>query len=81
MNWKPYPEHAVVRIRVSKRDDQGRGVAAGALGTIVHVYPTRPDEQPAYIIEVVLADARGVQVDAHIFDALHEELAPVARMP
>jgi hypothetical protein len=71
---KPYPEHAVVRTLVAKADEQSRAVPAGAIGTIVHVHPTPPSESPAYTVEVVLRDKLGAQMDAHLFDARHEEL-------
>lgn len=69
-----YPEHSVVRILTPKTDDRGRTVKAGATGTIVHVYPTKPSESPAYIVEVVPGDAKGTPKEAHVFDARHEEV-------
>ncbi len=69
-----YAEHSVVRTRISKTDDKGRPVAAGMQGAIVHVYPTQPDERPAYIVEAIIIDAQGVPSDSYIFDALHDQL-------
>jgi hypothetical protein len=43
-------------------------------GTIVHVYPTLPDERPAYIVEVIIIDAQGTPSDSYVFDALHDQL-------
>ena len=71
---QPYPEHTVVRISVDKVDDRKRPVKAGAIGTIVHVHPRAPLDSQAYMIEVVLTDKQGVQKDAHLFDARHDEL-------
>lgn len=70
----PYPEHGVVRTLVAKADQHGRPVKAGTVGTIVHVYPTERYQAPAYTVEVVLEDGKGMQRDAHLFDARHEEL-------
>lgn len=70
----PLVEYALVRTRIEKEDDQRRLVAAGAIGTIVHAHETKPDDEPAYVVEVVITDARGVQVDAHLIDALASEL-------
>ncbi len=79
-SFTPYQEHSVVRTLVQKTDDQGRVVESGAEGTIVHVHPTSTSEPPAYIVEVVLTDERGVQDDAHIFDARHDELEIITRL-
>lgn len=65
-----FPEHSVVRTRVDLIDDQGRPVPAGSRGAVVHVYA--PGQ--AYVVEVVLVDADGVQRDAHLFDAQHDQL-------
>jgi hypothetical protein len=73
-NTKAYEEHSVVRFRVGKTDDKGRAVAAGATGTIVHVYPVPPTKEPAYVIEITLFDAQGVHNDSHLIDARHSEL-------
>jgi hypothetical protein len=54
----------VVRLRVPKVEDQGRTVAAGSSGAVVHVYAGEP---PSYLVEVVIADAAGMQTDAHLF--------------
>jgi hypothetical protein len=69
-----YAEYSVVRTRISKTDDKGRPVAAGMKGTIVHVYPTLPDDRPAYIVEVIIIDAQGTPSDSYIFDAFHDQL-------
>jgi hypothetical protein len=73
-NTRAYEEHSVVRLRVAKTDDKGRPVAAGATGTIVHVYLVPPTKEPAYIIEITLLDTQGVASDSHLFDAHHSEL-------
>ncbi len=70
----PHPAHSVVRTLIPKRDDRGRTVKAGATGTIVHVYPTKPSESPLYVVEVVRIDAKADPKDASVFDARHEEL-------
>ena len=70
----PYPEHGVVRTLIAKVDQRGRPVKAGAMGAIVHVYPTERSQAPVYIVEVVLTEGKGMQRDAHLFDARHEEL-------
>ena len=76
-NPAAYPELSVVRLRVAKTDDQGRSVAAGATGTIVHVHPVPPKEEPAYIVEVVRFDAQGVHHDSHLIDARQSEIEKV----
>jgi hypothetical protein len=70
----PYEEFSRVRLRVPKVDDKGRAVAAGTEGAIVHVHPVPAGAAPAYVVEVVLVDDRGLQCDAHLFDAGHSEL-------
>lgn len=70
----PLPELSVVRLRADTTGDRGRLVPVGAVGTIVHVHTTSPGASPAYIVEVVIADATGSQIDAHLFDATDEEL-------
>jgi hypothetical protein len=61
-------------VRVPKVDDKGRSVGAGAEGVIVHVYPVPAGKPPAYIVEVILFDEKGVHNDSHFFDALHSEV-------
>ncbi len=73
---QPYNEYLMVRTRVPKADDKGRAVAVGSRGAIVHVYQTKPDETPAYIVEVVIIDENGMQRDALVFDVLHDEVEP-----
>ena len=70
----PYSEYSVVRTRVPKQDDKRRQVATGSEGVIAHVHQTKDGQSPGYIVEVVIADERGMQSEAHIFDALHDDL-------
>jgi hypothetical protein len=70
------PELSVVRLLVEKVDDAGRAVPAGSVGAIVHVHDTRTGTPSAYIVEVVISDASGAQVDAHILDVTGNEIEP-----
>jgi hypothetical protein len=72
----PLPELSVVRLLVEKVDDAGRAVPAGSVGAIVHVHDTRTGTPSAYIVEVVISDASGAQVDAHILDVTGNEIEP-----
>jgi hypothetical protein len=74
------PEHAVVPTLVPKIDDRGRAVPVGSKGTVVHVFPVRNGETPAYVIEVVLLGADGMHNDAHIFDAFGSRAIPVGSL-
>jgi uncharacterized RDD family membrane protein YckC len=69
-------EHAVVRLLVPKVDDAGRPVAAGSVGVIVHVHATRRGRPVAYLVEVVVSDGAGMQVDAHLVDVGAHEVGP-----
>jgi len=73
----PFEEFSRVRLRIPKIDDKGRPVAAGTEGVIVLLHVVPPGQAPAYVVEVIIADARGLQCDAHLFDALHPELEAV----
>jgi hypothetical protein len=46
------------------------------VGAVVHVHEVPMGAVPAYMIEVVIADAAGMQVDAHLVDASGDELEP-----
>ena len=54
--------------------DKGHLAAASSPGTIVHIYEVKQGNEPAYNFEVIIQGPNGMQVDAHIFDALHHEL-------
>ena len=73
-NPAPLKEHSCVRVRVPKVDDKGRSVAVGAEGVIVHIHEVPAGQPPAYIVEVILFDKKGVHNDSHLFDALHSEV-------
>ncbi|MFO0667194.1 MAG: hypothetical protein U0174_24795 [Polyangiaceae bacterium] len=70
----PFPELSVVRLKVTKTDDKGRSVVAGTRGAIVHVHSVPDGAEPTYIVEVVISDHAGMQVDANIIDVSHDEL-------
>jgi len=74
---RPYEELSVVRLRVSKTDDKGRLVAAGAEGTIVHVPRLPPEREPGYIVEILLFNTQGVHDDSHLIDVWHSEIEKI----
>jgi hypothetical protein len=71
---KAYEALSVVRLRIPMTDDQGRAVAAGSKGAIVHVHPASPPQEPAYIVEIILFNAQGIHDDSHLVEARHSQV-------
>jgi len=76
MSAAAFNEHAVVRTNVAVTSD-ATILPPGLEGYIVHVYRTAPNQEREYMVEIVIVDDRGVQVDGWLVDVKHSDLTLV----